>query len=580
MKKEGTMKNKILFIFFIVASGMASGQVDGDPMVILTDAVRKVDPAYRISLSPRIIDTLIPTAIVDYPLLNIKHETKTEVERINPASIKTVEKLAKLYNTYIKLGVGTELMPLGEVYWDGVRSRKYIYGAHLKHLSSFGNIPDYAPAQFDRTKFNFYGGLNEKRYTLRGDVHYNNQGLHYYGISDTLGLTALERDSIAQRYSDFGIDASFASHKRDSANVNYHVGLAYNNYLSKKPKEEENKDWRARENFFGITSGAWYKHGKETYAADLNIRYNGYKYGVPDTSFTGLDTGIVLNNTVINLKPSITTFIQDNRFKAKIGLDLTFDIHNKTKVYVYPMAEIKYSMFNDIFIPYAGVRGGLKQTTFKGLTQENEFILPNIEMRNEKTPIEFYGGIKGTLSKRISFNAGISFANVRDKALFVTDTLHSYGNKFNVIYDTMNVTTIEASISYQLMEKLKLDGIGRFYSYSALNNSYAWNLPQLQFLIRGSYNLYDKFLFNLDLNMEEGRKALVYADGEDVIEESGQYIKKLNFITDLNLSIEYRYNKRISAFVQMNNITSQRYMRWYNTPVHSFQFLGGLTFRF
>ncbi len=568
---------KRLFIAFFLLTSLVNAQSGDDNVIVESQGDRTIEPAYRIGITPRILDTIIPTAIVNYPLLSLKYETSTEVDQINPASIKTVDKLPKLYSSYVKLGVGTELMPLGEVYWNSKRSRKYVYGAHLKHLSSFGNISGYAPAQFDRTKFNVFGGINERRYTLRGDVHYNNQGLHYYGASDTLDLL---KDSIAQRYSDFGIAARYASHIKDSAKVNYNVGLAYNNYLSKKPERDEDRDWRARENYFGITSGAWYKYGKETYAADFNIRYNGYKYGIADSSFTGLDSGLVLNNTIINLKPSITTYLQDNRFKAKIGMDLVLDAHTQTKVYVYPMAEVKYSMFNDIFIPYVGVRGGIEQTTFRSLTNENEFLLPNIELRNEKTPIDFYGGIKGTLSKRISFNAGISFANIRDKALFVTDTLHSVGNKFDVIYDTMNVTTVEASIAYQLQEKIKIEGIGRYFSYSALNNSYAWNLPRMQFIVRGSYSLFDKVLFNLDVNLEEGRKALVYAPGDDITQENGEYILNLGFIADANLGVEYRYNKRISAFVQMNNIASQGYMRWYNAPVQRFQFLGGVTFRF
>lgn len=565
---------KILYIALLWTSAMAYGQ---DEVNISSTGDRSVEPAYRIPVNPRIIDTTINTAAVNYPLLALRYETKTELDQISPAAIKVVPELDPLYSTYIKLGVGTELMPLGEVYFDSKRSRKFIYGAHLKHLSSFGNISGYAPAQFDRTRFGLYGGINEKRYELRGDIHYNNQGLHYYGAPDTLGLL---KDSIAQRYSDFGISAKYTSHVKDSAKINWFVGLGYNNYLSRKPEREEDIDWRAKENYFGIQSGAWYKLGKETYAADLNILYNGYKYGIPDSSWTGVDSGLVLNNTVISLKPHITTYLQNNRFKAKIGLDFTVDVHTKTKAYIYPMAEIKYSMFNDIFIPYAGVRGGLKQTTFKSLTQVNEFMLPNVELRNEKTPIDFYGGIKGTLSRRVYFNAGISFANVKDKALFVTDTLHSVGNKFNVIYDTMNITTVEASIGYQLREKIKVEGIGRFYSYSALNNSYAWNLPRLQFIIRGSYNLFDKLLFNVDVNLEEGRKALVYRPGEDVTEENGQYILNLGFIADANLSVEYRYNKRISAFVQCNNIASQGYMRWYNAPVQRFQFLGGVTFRF
>jgi len=566
---------KLVLATLIVFSSFISFGQD-DPIDVITTGNRDIDKAYRTALNPRVIDTIIPTAIVEYPLLPLKFETTTEVERINPASIKLKEKLPQLYSTYIKLGIGSELMPLGEVFFDSKRSRKYVYGAHVKHLSSFGNIKGLADAQFDRTKSLFYGGINEKRYSVLGNIHYNNQGLHYYGISDTLNL---DRDSIAQRYSDFGISGEYSSHIKDSAKLNYTIGLAYNNYSSKKPLDANFEDWRAKENYFGATSKWFYKYGKETYSADFNVRYNGYKYGIADTSSMGLDTGIVLNNTVINLKPNITTYIFDNRFKANIGVDIVLDAHNKTKMYVYPLAEIKYSMFNDIFIPYAGIRGDLKQNSFKAMTTENEFILPNVELRNEKTPIAFYGGIKGTLSRRISFNAGISFANVRDKALFVTDTLFSEGNKFNVIYDTMNVTTIDASISYQFKEKIKIDAIGQYNSYSALNNSYAWNLPQFQFMIRGYYNLFDKFLFNVDFNIEQGRKALVITPDTQTTIENGQRISDLAFITDINLGIEYRYNKRISAFVQFNNLASQRYNRWYNSQVQAFQVLGGVTFR-
>jgi hypothetical protein len=568
---------KSIICFFVGIASFSFAQPDVVDIDVAT--LRKVEPAYRISENPKIIDTVIATNVIEYPLLVLQHETSITLEDINAATIKTEQKLSQLYNTYVKLGVGTELMPLGEIYFDSKRSRKFLYGAHLKHLSSFGNLKDYAPAQFDRTKLGLYGAINERNYSLRGDLHYNNQGLHYYGWK--IPTDSVDRTTTAQRYHDIGGAFSFSSHKKDSANLNYKVGLEYNNYFSKKPLGDTIDDWRAKENYFAIKTSASYKFGEHLFASDFNIRYNGYKYGIEgDTSASFLDTGIILNNTIVNLKPTITTFLQNNRFKAKIGVDIVIDAHTKTRAHIYPVAELKYSLFNDIFIPYLGLRGSLKQTTFKSLTADNEFVLTNVAMRNENTAIDAYGGFKGTLSKRMSFNISASFARVKDKALFVTDTTYSVGNKFNIIYDTLNLTTIEGSLSYQLTEKLKIDGIGRYYSYALLNNTYAWNLPQWQAMVRGNYNLFEKFIINLDLNFEGGRRALVYAMEEDVTLENNQFAKQLGLITDINLGLEYRYNKRISAFVQMNNIASQRYNRWYNHPVQPFQFMGGLTARF
>lgn len=573
------MKKILISCLYILFGSLAFGQGGSDVVTVVGLGNRQIEPAYRMTESPKIIDTTIASPVSEYPLLFLQYATSIELDKINPATIKTEPKLQQIYQTYVKLGVGTELMPLGEIYFDSKRDRKFLYGAHVKHLSSFGNFENYAPAQFDRTKVGLYGALNEKRYTLRSDVQYNNQGLHYYGWK--IPTDSVNRDETAQRFQDVGGSFSFASHKKDSATLNYKVGLEYFNYTSKKPLLDSLADWRARENYFALKTSGFYKYGKEIFAADFNVRYNGYKYGVEsDTNSVALDSGIVRNNTIINLKPTITTFSKDNRLKAKIGVDIVVDASATTKAHIYPVAEVKYSLFNDIFIPYLGLRGGLKQVTFKTLTRENEFLLTNIPLRNESTAIDAYFGFKGTLSKRMSFNLSASFARVNDKALFVTDTTFSVGNKFNVIYDTLNLTTLEGSLSYQLNEKLKIDALARYNSYSLLNNSYAWNLPQWEAVIKGSYNLFDKFLVNLDVNFEGGRKALVYAMEEGVTLENGQYAKTLGFIADINLGLEYRYNKRISAFVQMNNLASQRYNRWYNHPVQIFQFMGGITARF
>jgi hypothetical protein len=238
-------------------------------------------------------------------------------------------------------------------------------------------------------------------------------------------------------------------------------------------------------------------------------------------------------------------------------------------------------MFDDIFIPYIGIRGRLKQNTLRALTNVNEFILPNSQLLNENKVFDAYAGFKGVLSQRTSFNIGASYARVTNKALFVTDTLFSNINKFAVIYDTMNIMTVEGSMSYQINEKLKVDGIGRFFSYETKSQAFAWNLPQLQFVLRGNYTLKEKFVFNVDMALETGRKALVFDSTiANVVVENGQYAAPLKTFADINLGFEYKYNKNISGFLQLNNMVANRYARWYNYPVMGFQVMGGVTFKF
>ena len=114
-------------------------------------------------------------------------------------------------------------------------------------------------------------------------------------------------------------------------------------------------------------------------------------------------------------------------------------------------------------------------------------------MKNESTAIDIYGGFKGTLSRSISFNIGGGYSFIQNMALFVNDTVYSPGNRFDVIFDTAKVFTLEGSISYQALEKLKIDVMGRYRSYELKNNVHAWNKPDFELVTRVHYNLFDKF---------------------------------------------------------------------------------------
>lgn len=547
---------------------------------------REIELAYRISKQPKLIDTVIPYSEIQYPLLTLKYDTRFTLDTLQAAKIKLLENLKDLFPAYIKVGIGSKFMPLAEIYYNSTRSRKLLYGVHFKHLSSLGGMKGYAPTQYDRTNLNLAASLNESKYNLDGKIHFSSFGMHQYGSLNQ----NTPKDSISQRFSDVGTSFLYRKQEKDSSAFNYNVGFKYNYFQDKAPHILGNKidslsKWLGRENYIELNGKVWRKLKKEIVSADVALNLNSYKYGSLGNNLSLIDTALVTTNLIFKANPNITTYAKNNRLKLKFGVGLALSIvdknlSSKSGFNVYPDIEAKYSLFNDILIPYLEVKGGLQQTTFKSLSRENEFLLSNVILENENNQINTNLGIKGTLSKTIMFNVNARFSLVKNKALFVTDTLYARGNQFRVVYDDIQMTTIQGSLIYQSSEKLKIEGVGVFNSYLTKNYIYAWNLPQIQLIGRAFYQVLPNLNVQLDMNLEGGRFAQVYTKEESDKEENLQFAKKLGFITDFNLGAEYLYSNRMSAFLQFNNFVAQRYKRWYNYPVQGFQVMGGVAFKF
>jgi hypothetical protein len=554
-------------------------QKEEDRDSIIVEVKREVEPSVRIGSQPKLMDTVVNYKVVEYPMMALKYETVITTEPIVPANVKLSEnKMLKLYNGYVKAGIGSPIMPFGEIYYNNTRSRKYVYGANIKHISSFGELKGYAPAQFDRTNYNLFGGIKQLNYSILGDFRFNNYGVNRYGVM----RPNANKDSINQRFKEMGGGIKFHSHKMDSLRMNYLISLDLSNFKDKPVTD----NWFGNENTITSLNSFWYRKGKEIFGIDVNVFKNHFIYGLADSKLNTLDSGIDYSNTLASLKPNITSLFLGKKLKAQVGVDITMSLtkNTSTLVTLYPLLDFKYALFDELIIPYAGVKGGMKQGTFKSLATQNPFLQSNPELRNESTPYNAFLGVRGIFTKQLEFNVCANYSEVRNKALFVSDSnaVHSNLNQFRAIYDTMNILSVEATAAYQLNEKIKLDATGRFFNYSMIkHNSYAWNLPTYQFIVRGLYSFQNKFIFTLELNGEGGRKALAYDSTEiNTKVEDKQVIKDLGFIIDANVGVEYRYTNRISAFLQCNNVAAQQYFRWYKYPVQAFQIMGGVTFRF
>ncbi len=541
------------------------------------EANRALDPAHRIALKPSMIDTVFAKPEADAELLPIKKDVEIETMPIQAANIKVTTPGGKLYPGYAVLGIGNYLMPLGEVYFNETRSKKYHWGVEAKHHSAWaGKIQDFAPPRFDRTNVDLYGKIIQKTFTTTARFNYMNHGLNLFGTRDTL----ITQDSIRQRFQNYGVYAEFASHQRDSAHLGWRIGLEYNNYRD-KPRPELDNIWRARENFVGIYSSFRYKLGLERYGLDFNIRYNNYKFGENGTTLSPGVQGFEMGNVVINFKPHITHISADNKLLARVGFDLVFHSIDETLPLLSPQALLQYSLFNNHLLPYVSLNGfGVQQSTFRHTSQFNHFVRSDLQLRNERNALNFQGGLRGSITEHVSFDANFSYGRFVDKMLFVIDTTLPRLNQFKTVFDDMNISRIELVLTFQISEKFKFDAVGQLFSYQTDIFPYAWNLPNYVVQFRGHYNLFDKFITKLDFSLLGGRRMQEFGPGDNIGFDNLVYHSEMGLLADVNLSFEYRYNPRISAFIQFNNLAAQQYLRWMNSPVYRFQALGGVTFRF
>lgn len=572
------MKSKIQFIALFGAMLMAfSGWAQNTGgYTIETEENRTIPEVYRKERQPQLQDTVIPPPSFNYAPLSRRVMPDIETSPIQAARLKIVEKLPPLYNSYVRLGIGSNIMPLADVYINSKRSRNAHWGLHMNHLSHWGKLKDKAPARFDNNKAKLFGNWLLDDHKIGGVIDFYNNGLNYYGSNND---STLDKDSLRQRFNHIGAKVNFGTYKNDSAKLNYDITLGYYNFFDKKQDWDTSNQHRAMENHIDLQSVLSYQHKRNDYSLGFGVMHNNYKYGFEDST-TWLGTGFIDNNTIINLHPKITSY--GNKWRAFIGVDLVADLRRQNKFYIIPKGEFQYSFFNDILIPYVGITGHVKQYHFKNTSEENNFVRSGLTLENEVNNLRPYIGFKGTLGKHVTFDVNASYGRYKNLNLFVQDTTFFPAYRFTVIQDTANIVQVGASISYQLEEKLSIDLEGRYYLYSPLQQPYVWNRPEIEIHLRGRYNLFDKIYLNLDFTMEGGRKAPVYfnTDADGVQEINGMYYKKLGFIADANLGVEYRYTKRLSAFLNFNNFAAQRYQKWIDYPVVGFQVLGGVTFRF
>ncbi len=575
------MMAALLALVISAAQGFAQTQdpegTDFDQTQIITgDRTLTVDKAFKIATLPNEVDIDSRKEELSIELIPRRPAVGVEAEPIDAARVKMREPLQPLYNGYVKGGVGTYQSPLLEAMYHSTRKRDLSFGVKYRHLSSNRGIRNVAYSGFSQNELAAWGKKIFKQHSLETKASFERDVWHYYGW-DPQDLDVNKKD-IQQRFDLLNLENRWRSYYRDSSKVNH--DLVLNIYqLNDRLSSGE----------FGLFAGGELHAYRGAHYFSLNTGFDLISYS--SDGLSGLPVAPInpspleaptpsTTNAIVHATPRIV--LQSGGLRAAVGMGLYMQVENIARFHAFPDAELSYSLFNNLFIPYAGVTGSVNRVGYRSITGENPFVLNALDLQNSITRYRAFGGIRGSISDKLSFNTAISIDRTDQTPLFVNDITYSRENRFDLVYDDIRTLSIMGEVNYMHSEKWEAGMRLELLSYSTDQQDEAWHLPAHRFSLFGKYRLYDKLHAGLEIFWIGKRDVRGF---EEIMLESGESAiaftsLELPAYLDMSLELEYRYTKRLSAFVQVHNLSASRYDIYYRFPAQRGFAIGGMRYAF
>lgn len=236
----------------------------------------------------------------------------------------------------------------------------------------------------------------------------------------------------------------------------------------------------------------------------------------------------------------------------------------------FPDVVVSKHLFDGALVLSLGATGGINANNLNVIRQINPYVGPGAEQRATRH-YDFVGHARWTIGKKLEANAEVSYSLLQDDLTFMLDPDYSLNNVFQTLYLDDNRLTVGGDIVFVNDEMITLRVGGHYYSYAnieydnpALLPDAVLYRPEWDVLASADVNYDDKWLFHLEGQVLGKRPA---DNGKDIPMRVG-----------INAQIEYRHNRALSFFLQMENLAFQRYLYWANYPSQKGLFILGLTY--
>jgi hypothetical protein len=515
----------------------------------------EVADADKISNLPVIKDTLSFISPAEYKVLPSHLKTEYDLKPIKPATMVGTP-LDKLYNSYLKLGIGNYATPLAEFSIHNLRSKEYSVGAYFFHQSSYSDLSldngRKVPSGYGKNELVGHGKYFFKNTTLSGNVGFNTYRFRYYGLDTSLYTTTapkIDTKDIKQSFMQVYGQVKVYSTNTDSNAISYIVGLGGDYY---------------KDHFS-------YKEPHVNLNASLSQKIKSFRLGIDASmdNYELTDSSKTYKHDLLLIRPFITK--GNSEWELKIAGKIFIESGSRNKTYLFPDASFKFHIIENALIMYLGVDGNIDNNSYFKVTHENPYILPGLSVKNTVHQLIAYGGLEGRLSSKASYKFDVRMNSMTDMYFFVNDTISQYRNQFDVVYNDVDLIQYYGEIAWSPFNYLTLFTKINFYDYTMTSENKPWHKQSADFTLTTRYNFKEKIYAEIDFLTLSRRYAKNYIKPSENI--------ALDPVYDLNLKLEYKYSNILTGFLHFYNLTSQKYYLWNQYPAQRINILLGITYK-
>ncbi len=545
-----SVKHFFILLSLLTAALGARAQSAGNDTVLkgsTIEVIQSYKPEVKQAPKPEWIPQL-PPADTTHPALNLEVPQQTlyytySSQPLRPLALGKDAPLP-LFQSYVKAGggnLGTIFLDAGT---DALSGKDYETDFHLHHISQKGSIQNEKTALSGIEADGLY-------HTDNNDWHAGIQAernqYYYYGYDHI--KYDFPADSVKQVYTTVRATVDMKNKADSSDKLLYHPAITASLYDAKLNTSETS---------IGLNAPF-------TYRMDTSIDML--------CNFTGVITDYKTKvwstyNNFAQLAPGIALHHGPMSGHALLGLALGSD----GRGYILPDVLAAFTLPDTRYIVSAGWQASLRRNTFEELSTENPYVLNNYNVIEQTRKDEVFLGLSGAVLDHFIFSVRGSWWHFNNLPTYLNDTGDQ--KQFYIVYDNVKALSFHAAARYTDANIWSVGATGDFYRYYNGTQLYVWQEPSVK--IKGDFTINPsaKFMVTAYIALLSGLHA------RDI---SGNAVN-MKPIADIGCNGEYQIIRRLSAFLQVNNLLNDKYQRWYG-PGNGYQsyglnIYGGLRLKF